>query len=140
LLAAESQARCLLAAGQRTSAVPVLSDALSGLSALGARAGAARVMNTLNEIGASARRPWLGGRRGYGNQLSPRELDVVRLIARGRTNRQIAQALVLSPKTVANHVHSAMHKFGVSSRTALAAQAVENGVVSEISGYPAPQN
>jgi DNA-binding CsgD family transcriptional regulator/tetratricopeptide (TPR) repeat protein len=130
LLATESQARCLLAAGQRASALPLLSEALSGLSALGAQADAVRVTNTLNEIGVLARRPWLGGRRGYGGRLSPRELDVVRLIVEGRTNRQIAQALVLSPNTVANHVHSAMRKLGVSSRTALAAQAVENGIVS----------
>jgi DNA-binding CsgD family transcriptional regulator/tetratricopeptide (TPR) repeat protein len=130
LLAAESRARCLLAAGQRASAVPVLSEALSGLSALGARHDAVRVIDTLNEIGVPARRPWLGGRRGYGDQISPRELDVVRLIVGGRTNRQIAQALVLSPKTVANHVDSAMRKLGVSSRTALAARAVKDGIVS----------
>jgi DNA-binding CsgD family transcriptional regulator len=130
LLAAESQARCLLAAGQRELAVPVLSEALSGLSTLGARDDATRVIDTLNEIGVPTRRPRPGGRRGYGDQISPRELDVVRLIVGGQTNRQIAQALVLSPKTVANHVDSAMRKLGVSSRAALAARAVEDGIVS----------
>jgi DNA-binding CsgD family transcriptional regulator/tetratricopeptide (TPR) repeat protein len=130
LLAAESHGRCLLAAGQREPAIPVLSEVLSGLSALGARDDAVRVFDILNDAGVPVRRPWLG-RRGYGDQVSPRELEVVRLIAEGQTNRQIANALVLSPKTVANHVDSAMRKLGVSSRAALAARAVEDGMVTE---------
>jgi DNA-binding CsgD family transcriptional regulator/tetratricopeptide (TPR) repeat protein len=129
LLASEGQGRCLLAAGQQAAAVPVLTEAMSGLSALGARGDAVRLIGLLNQAGVPARRPWLGGRRGYGGQLSPRELDVVRLVVRGQTNRQIAQALVLSPKTVANHVDSAMRKVAVSSRAALAARAVEDGLL-----------
>jgi DNA-binding NarL/FixJ family response regulator len=89
-----------------------------------------RVIRTLNEHGVQARRPWWGGRRSYGDKLSPRELDVVRLLIDGRTNRQVAEELVLSPKTVANHVDSLMRKLGVSSRTALAVRAVEAGLVS----------
>ncbi len=130
LLARERQARCLLAAGQRADALPVLAEVLDGLSGLGARGDAMRVIRTLNEHGVRARRPWWGGRRGYGDQLSPRELDVVRLLIDGRTNRQVAEELVLSPKTVANHVDSLMRKLGVSSRTALAVRAVEAGLVS----------
>jgi hypothetical protein len=42
----------------------------------------------------------------------------------------VAEELVLSPKTVANHVDSLMRKLGVSSRTALAVRAVEAGIVS----------
>ena len=53
----------------------------------------------------------------------------VRLLIDGRTNRQVAEELVLSPKTVANHVDSLMRKLGVSSRTALAVRAVEDGIV-----------
>ena len=130
VLARERQARCLLAAGQRTDALPVLAEVLEGLSGLGARGDAMRVIRTLNEHGVPARRPWLGGRRSYGDKLSPRELDVVRLLIHGRTNRQVAEELVLSPKTVANHVDSLMRKLGVSSRTALAVRAVETGLVS----------
>ena len=52
---------------------------------------------------------------------------MVRLLLGGRTNRQIAEALFLSPKTVACHVNSAMRKLGVSSRAALAVRAVEVG-------------
>jgi DNA-binding CsgD family transcriptional regulator len=130
LLARERQARCLLACGQRTDALPVLAEVLDGLSGLGARGDAMRVIRTLNEHGVQAKRPWWGGRRGYGDRLSPRELDVVRLLIDGRTNRQVAEELVLSPKTVANHVDSLMRKLGVSSRTALAVRAVEAGIVS----------
>jgi DNA-binding CsgD family transcriptional regulator len=129
LLARERQARCLLAAGQRPACVAVLAEVLDGLSGLGARGDAMRVIRTLHENGVPARRPWWGGRRSYGDQLSPRELDVVRLLIDGRTNRQVAEELVLSPKTVANHVDSLMRKLGVSSRTALAVRAVEDGIV-----------
>ena len=69
------------------------------------------------------------GRRPYGDQLSPRERDVVALVAVGHTDRQISQALVLSPKTVANHVASARRKLGAPSRTALAVQAIATGVI-----------
>jgi DNA-binding CsgD family transcriptional regulator len=127
LLARERQARCLLAAGHRNSALGILPDVLSKLSGLGARGDSMRVIRTLNEHGVSAKRPWLGGRRSYGAQLSPREIDVVRLVLGGRTNRQIAEALFLSPKTVACHVYSAMHKLNASNRAALAARAVEAG-------------
>jgi DNA-binding CsgD family transcriptional regulator len=134
LLARERQARCLLAAGQRPEALQVLVEVLEGLSSLGARGDAMRVIRTLNKHGVQARRPWWGGRRSYGDKLSPRELDVVRLLIDGRTNRQVAEALVLSPKTVANHVDSLMRKLGVSSRTALAVRAVEAGIVSGTGG------
>ena len=129
LLARVREARCLLADGQRPAALSVLAEVLDGLSGLGARGDAMRVIRTLNEQGVPARRPWWGGRRSYGDQLSPRELDVVRLLIDGRTNRQVAEELVLSPKTVANHVDSLMRKLGVSSRTALAVRAVEDGIV-----------
>jgi DNA-binding CsgD family transcriptional regulator len=127
LLARERQGRCLLAAGRQSAGLPILSEVVKGLSDLGARADALRVIRTLNEHGVRARRPWLGGRRSYGSQLSPRELDVVRLLVDGRTNRQIAEVLFLSPKTVACHVNSGMRKLGVSSRAALAARALETG-------------
>jgi DNA-binding CsgD family transcriptional regulator/tetratricopeptide (TPR) repeat protein len=131
LLARERQARSLLAAGRSATGLTILSDVLKGLSGLGARGDAVRVIRTLNEHGVQARRPWLGGRRGYGGQLSPREADVVRLLLGGRTNRQIAEVLFLSPKTVACHVYSAMRKLGVSSRAALVARALDAGFAAD---------
>ncbi|HLV58252.1 MAG TPA: AAA family ATPase [Natronosporangium sp.] len=130
-LAREAQARCLLAAGRTESAVSLLDRTLRGLSNLGARADADRVGELLRDHGVPARRTWRRGRRGYGNQLSPRELEVVRLLVTGRTNREIADALSRSPKTVAGQLSSAMRKLGVSSRTALAVAAVDAGLVPD---------
>jgi ATP/maltotriose-dependent transcriptional regulator MalT len=61
--------------------------------------------------------------------LSPRELEVVRLLAVGRSNQAIASELVLSEKTVARHVSNIFGKLGVHSRTAAAAYAFEHGLV-----------
>jgi DNA-binding CsgD family transcriptional regulator len=135
LLARERQACCLAAAGQ-PDGVELLSQIFVKLSALGAAGDADRVAHELREHGVKARRIHPGGRPRYGDQLSPRELEVVQLVANGRTNREIARALVLSPRTVACHVDSAMRKLKVPSRTALAVSAIETGIVS--GGRPQP--
>lgn len=130
LLAEERRAHCLLAAGREDAAVPLLSRVFQGLSELGASAAADRTMRALREHGVDARRSHRG-RPGYGDALSPREKEVVRLLLGGRTNRQIAAALVVSAHTVASHVNSAMRKLRVTSRTALAVSAVELGLVPD---------
>lgn len=84
---------------------------------LGATHDAARCRHRLRSTGeAPASRR---GRRGYGNALSPREHDVARLLASGQTNREIAEALYLSRRTVEQHVASVLRKLGVRSRTDL---------------------
>ncbi|MFF2326340.1 MULTISPECIES: ATP-binding protein [unclassified Streptomyces] len=129
LLADERRARCLLSAdGEREAALVRLTQVLRGFSDLGARTDADRVVHTLNEHGVAARSVWRGGRRGYGNQLSPRETEVVRLLLGGLTNKEIAQELSRSPKTVAAQLNSAMRKHGVSSRTALAVSVARAGI------------
>ncbi|MEP6600108.1 MAG: HD domain-containing phosphohydrolase [Actinomycetota bacterium] len=62
--------------------------------------------------------------------LSDRELEVLRLIARGRSNREVARLLVLSPKTVGRHVENLYAKIGVRSRAAAALFAMENRLLS----------
>ena len=59
------------------------------------------------------------GRKPYGGRLSPREAEVVALAAAGHTNRQIAQRLFLSQRTVEGHVARALRKLGVPSRELL---------------------
>lgn len=61
--------------------------------------------------------------------LSPRELEVLRLIARGRTDREIAESLVLSTHTVHRHVANIRTKLGVPSRAAAAAWAGDRGLI-----------
>ena len=60
--------------------------------------------------------------------LSPRELEVLRIVATGRTNREIAERLYLSEKTVARHVSNIFTKLGVSSRAAATAYAFSHGL------------
>jgi DNA-binding CsgD family transcriptional regulator len=61
--------------------------------------------------------------------LSARELEVLRHVAAGKTNREIAEELVVSEHTVARHVQNVRAKLGVSSRTAAAAFAFEHRLV-----------
>jgi DNA-binding CsgD family transcriptional regulator len=84
------------------------------------------------ELGAATDVSIVDGLRGSGVDtagLSPRELEVVRLAAAGRSNQAIAAELVLSEKTVARHLSNIFGKLGVSSRTAAAAYAYEHGLV-----------
>jgi DNA-binding CsgD family transcriptional regulator/tetratricopeptide (TPR) repeat protein len=61
--------------------------------------------------------------------LTPRELEVLRLVATGKSNREIASALVISEHTVARHVQNIFTKLGVASRTAAGAFAFEHELV-----------
>jgi DNA-binding CsgD family transcriptional regulator len=58
--------------------------------------------------------------------LSPREVEVLGLVAEGLTNAQVAERLFLSPRTVQRHLNSIYHKLGVSSRTAATRFAMEH--------------
>ena len=62
--------------------------------------------------------------------LTPRELEVLRLVAAGNTNRAIAEQLVLSEKTVARHVANIFTRLGISSRSAATAYAYEHGLLN----------
>lgn len=129
LLARERRADSLTALGRHEECVADLRDVHRGLSDLGALAAAGRVERRLHELGVTVSRQARRGRRGYGDQLSPRELEVVRHVVAGRSNREIAEALFRSPKTVAAQLKSAMGKLGASSRTAVAVAAIDAGLV-----------
>jgi ATP/maltotriose-dependent transcriptional regulator MalT len=66
---------------------------------------------------------------GAAHGLSPRELEVLRLLATGKSNREIAATLVISEHTVARHVQNIFAKLRVSSRAAATAFAFEHGLV-----------
>lgn len=61
--------------------------------------------------------------------LTAREIEVLRLVAEGRSNSQVGQALVISTKTASVHVSNIIAKLGVSSRGEAAAWAYSNGAI-----------
>jgi DNA-binding CsgD family transcriptional regulator len=121
----EGQARALLALdrpGDRHQAAALLDEVAAtaqelGIRGLGERADALRAA-------APAAPPtpaWPAG-------LTGREVEVLRLIAAGHSNRAIAQALFISPNTVLHHVSSIFAKLGVANRAAAAAYATRRGL------------
>jgi DNA-binding NarL/FixJ family response regulator len=60
--------------------------------------------------------------------LTSREVEVLKLVATGMTNAQVAETLFLSPRTVQRHLNSVYHKIGVGSRTAATRFALEHGL------------
>ncbi|MEW5872876.1 MAG: response regulator transcription factor [Chloroflexota bacterium] len=63
--------------------------------------------------------------------LTEREVEVLRLIAQGLNNRQIAETMIISEKTVKTHVSNILSKLGVEDRTQAAIWALKNGLAGE---------
>ena len=84
---------------------------------------AGALMRRLSELARLAAQPAIAmGHNGHGGQeLTPRELEILHLIAEGMSNRQIAEALVIEVGTVKNHVHNILSKLEVNSREDAAA-------------------
>jgi NarL family two-component system response regulator LiaR len=81
---------------------------------------------------ATGTRPADAGRRpSPPGDLTERELEVIRLVAQGRTNREIADEFVLSEKTVKTHVSHVLTKLELKDRTQLAIYAIRNGLAEE---------
>jgi DNA-binding CsgD family transcriptional regulator len=104
----------LRASGGEEDAGSELRAALATFERLGASPDARRTIDLLNTG------------RGLPRGLSPREAEVLRLLATGKTNREIAAALVISEHTVARHLQNMFVKLGVSSRSAATAFAFEH--------------
>jgi DNA-binding NarL/FixJ family response regulator len=107
-------ARVLAALGRDDAAATEIRSALAAFDSLGA-AGEGRALR-----GSPSSRP--GG-------LTPREIDVLRLVAAGRTNAEIATELVVSEHTVHRHVANVLVKLGVPTRTAAAVEASRLGLL-----------
>ena len=101
---------------RRVEARPVLRSALARFEQLGARPWADKAAQELQATGETVRR------RGPGvtEELTPQERQIASLLAQGRTTREAAAALFLSPKTVEYHLRHVYLKLGISSRDALA--------------------
>ncbi|HXO08220.1 MAG TPA: response regulator transcription factor, partial [Solirubrobacteraceae bacterium] len=63
--------------------------------------------------------------------LSWRELEILRLVAAGRSNREIGEELFISGHTVANHVRNILRKTGAANRTEAAAYAFRNALIGQ---------
>ncbi len=119
---AETQLRAgvaLAAAGMRSAGVEQLAAAYRVARKLGARPLATRIARALAGLGEQVDRR-LGriaeGRLRSGD-LTRRQVDILRLVAQGRTNKEIAQELFLSPRTVEMHVGDILASLDCRSRT-----------------------
>jgi DNA-binding CsgD family transcriptional regulator len=104
-------------AGGRGAARDLLRESLDLAHELGGHAIADRARDELVAAGGRPRRDASRGR----DALTPSELRVAELAAAGRTNRQIAQALFVTQRTVENHLTSTYGKLGIAARPELAA-------------------
>jgi DNA-binding CsgD family transcriptional regulator len=100
---------------QRASARAHLHAAHDGFAVAGAVPWAERAANELRSTGERVQRTTVGRRA----ELTPQELQIARQAADGLTNREIAGAMFLSPKTVEYHLHRAFKKLDIRSRTEL---------------------
>ena len=120
----DGEARALLTLdrpGDRQRAAALLGEVAAiagelGIHGLGERASALR-----SELAVPAAPVWPAG-------LTGREVEVLRLIAAGHSNRAIAQALFISPNTVLRHVSNIFTKTGVANRAEAAAYATRHGL------------
>jgi DNA-binding CsgD family transcriptional regulator len=102
-------------AGKPRDARAPLHDALEIFDGLVAEPWAERARRELRATGETVRRP----DPGPSEQLTPQELQIALVIARGRTNREAGAELFLSPKTIEAHLSRVYRKLGITSRTQL---------------------
>ena len=117
----------LLAAERRAEAAAQAREA----HAVAERLGAAPLLERLDGLvrrGRLADAPSSDGERP--SPLTPREQEVLRLLARGRSNRQIGEALFITGKTASVHVSNILAKLGASSRTEAVAIAYREGLIA----------
>jgi DNA-binding NarL/FixJ family response regulator len=119
------EGRALVAAGERAQAIVLLREVERELDACGSLRVRDEMRRELRRLGArhEPRAPVGQGDSGYGD-LTKRELQIARLLTDRKTNREIANDLYLSTKTIESHIRHIFQKLGVSSRVEVA-RAVE---------------
>jgi len=116
--AVEDLGRLLVRDGQTAEGISQLNDALELYAGMGAAWDVTRVRGRLRQLGV--RRNLAPARPAGGwSGLTDSELAVVRLVAEGQTNRQIAAQLFLSPNTISSHLRRVFAKLGIGSRVEL---------------------
>ncbi|HEY4388010.1 MAG TPA: response regulator transcription factor [Ktedonobacteraceae bacterium] len=105
----------------RAELLKAIRQVASGQSLLAGDA-SRRVIKRMNALST-------GGAGTPGAELTEREREVLALVARGQTNKQIAETLYVSEKTARNHVSNILEKLGLSRRSEAAAYAVEHRLV-----------
>jgi DNA-binding CsgD family transcriptional regulator len=119
----------LAAAGERETAIERQAEAYRLARKLGARPLAGRAAAAIEDLGESAEQR-LGSAADTAGTLSRRELEVMRLVADGRTNKEIAAELFLSTRTVDMHVRNILSKLDCRSRVEASVKAGEAGLLS----------
>jgi ATP/maltotriose-dependent transcriptional regulator MalT len=123
-------AAILLPASDRAESVRLLDEALALFRAAGAERDVARVRGRLRARGARRGSPGPRSSSAWPD-LTNSELAVVRLVARGATNREVAEQLFVSPYTVNSHLRHVFSKLGIRSRVDLARLAAERRLNDE---------
>ncbi|HEV7492451.1 ATP-binding protein [Baekduia sp.] len=113
-------ARARIARGDAAGAVPLLSEAAAIAEASGQRALLARIRSIGPEPPATP--------EALPDGLSSREVEILRLVARGLSNREVGAALMISEHTAANHMRSILRKTGCANRTQAATYAHRHGL------------
>jgi DNA-binding CsgD family transcriptional regulator/tetratricopeptide (TPR) repeat protein len=108
-----------------------LREALETFDGLGARPAAQLVRSDLRDRGASVPRGPRPATRENPARLTARELEVLELLTEGLRNAEIAERLVVSPRTVDHHVSAILRKLGAKSRVEAAAAAAQLGLLED---------
>jgi DNA-binding CsgD family transcriptional regulator len=109
--------------GDREKAVALLDEALASARALGMYSLQGHIAACMQPLETRTQTV-----QAYHGDLSPREAEVLRLLAVGKSNRDIADTLCISLSTVATHVRSILRKTGAANRTEAAAYALRQGL------------
>ena len=116
--AVEDLGRILVRDGRTAEGIARLNEALELYAGMGAAWDATRVRGRLRRLGVRRNLQQARPAKGWAG-LTDSELAVVRLVAAGQTNRQVATQLYLSPNTISSHLRRVFVKLGIRSRVEL---------------------